>query len=432
LRGRYNFLKKRGVDFKIIEASSRVGGRQFSGTKLFPNNQFVEFGGEFIDSNHQNIKTLALRLGLKLEDLKALSLNNSEEFYFHSEKLSDNFLIEAFFPLAKIINSELVRCKKDPKYLKILDNLSLQEWLAKQNDVDYKLRALINQAYTGEFGLDTSKQSVFNLLWLLKVDAPSSFQIFGDSDERYRIVGGNDNLAKALGGILEKNIFLNESLVSIKDHGLSGYKLSFKRDGYIYDIDADYVVMAIPFSVLKEIDLNVSLSKEKLFAINNLAYGTNAKLYLNFTKRVWQESYNSSAYIISSSDLQSCWETSRLQPGENGILTVFKGGKGGIELGNVNLNNLASNTIEELGCIYPKLSASYVKANTRRFSWADFKFAMGSYACLGPGQVGMIEACQKREGNVIFAGEHCSPNFQGYMEGAVESGMQAAATVLAC
>ena len=66
-----------------------------------------------------------------------------------------------------------------------------------------------------------------------------------------------------------------------------------------------------------------------------------------------------------------------------------------------------------------------------RFHWASSPLAKASYACFAPGQYTSIEGAQREpSGRIYFAGEHCSFEFQGFMNGAAQTGREAAEAIL--
>jgi monoamine oxidase len=66
-----------------------------------------------------------------------------------------------------------------------------------------------------------------------------------------------------------------------------------------------------------------------------------------------------------------------------------------------------------------------------RWHWPTYPFTKASYACYKPGQwTGMRGAEAAPVGNLLFAGEHCSLDYQGFMNGGAETGRLAAETVL--
>jgi len=64
--------------------------------------------------------------------------------------------------------------------------------------------------------------------------------------------------------------------------------------------------------------------------------------------------------------------------------------------------------------------------------WPSHQYTLASYACYRPGQFATICGAEKKKvGNLLFAGEHCSLNYQGYMNGAAETGRKAANKIVA-
>jgi monoamine oxidase len=62
--------------------------------------------------------------------------------------------------------------------------------------------------------------------------------------------------------------------------------------------------------------------------------------------------------------------------------------------------------------------------------WKDPNL-LGSYSCWKTGQYTAFSGYEgARQGNCHFAGEHCSTNFQGFMEGGAEEGQRAANEIL--
>ena len=67
-----------------------------------------------------------------------------------------------------------------------------------------------------------------------------------------------------------------------------------------------------------------------------------------------------------------------------------------------------------------------------RMHWPTFAWTKAAYACYKPGQWTTIAGAEGLPvGNLFFAGEHCSYDFQGYMNGAAQSGADTAKAVMA-
>src|SRR5437667_10684839 len=96
--------------------------------------------------------------------------------------------------------------------------------------------------------------------------------------------------------------------------------------------------MAIPFSVLRTLLNNshayraAGFDSLKQTAIQQLGYGTNSKLHLQFQSRLWNTSGPwgiSTGYTFSDDGYQNCWDVSRGQAGARGILVNYTGGSVG-------------------------------------------------------------------------------------------------------
>jgi monoamine oxidase len=228
---------------------------------------------------------------------------------------------------------------------------------------------------------------------------------------------------------LEKPVEFGTKLESIANDG-NGFRLAVQQDGASSEVKADVVVLAIPYTILRQLDLRLKLPDAKRKAIRELGYGTNAKLITGFSRRVWEESH-STGYTFTDLEFQCCWETSRGQPGSHAILTNFAGGNLGLHLNEGDVQERAMTFASQVGKIYPGAAEAFTKKAVRQH-WPSAPFAQGSYTCYKPGQYSTLsEAVATPVGNLFFAGEHTSGEFNGYMEGAAESGERAAAEVLA-
>jgi monoamine oxidase len=161
--------------------------------------------------------------------------------------------------------------------------------------------------------------------------------------------------------------------------------------------------------------------------IQQLGYGTNAKLMMGFSSRPWRTTSMATGSSVSDiGQLQSTWETSRGYPGTVGVLTNFVGGDRGVAIGNGTAEERATEVLPWLDSVFSGSGAAYMTGSAVRQHWPTAPFALGSYACYRPGQASFSGLEGEAEGTFHFCGEHTSVDFQGYMEGAVETGLRAA------
>jgi monoamine oxidase len=442
-------LQQRGIASRVIEASTRVGGRMFSLRNFFPDDQLTELGGEYIDSDHEQLRALARELGLNLIDLSYNNGPNGHAYYFDNRLIpSDADFIEMFRPVARAIKNDLDRMKVrtrgkveisyDTPHGREIDGLSISEWFERRG-VTGLMSKVLNAAYVGEYGLEPGEQSALNLLLVIGDDPPpDGFQIFGASDERFHILEGNDAVPTRLAQRLDRPVELGTRLEAVRSEG-DGYRLSIRRDNTSAEIKADILVLALPFTVLRGLDVRVEMPLTKRRVIQELGYGTNAKLIAGFSRRVWQETNvtgyrfdtRSTGYTFTDLEFQCCWETSRGQPGTHALLTNFAGGRLGANLNQGTIQERAVKFVSQVDQIYPGTAAAYTGQAVRQH-WPSSPFVMGSYTCYKPGQYSTLaDWVAEPVGNIFFAGEHTSVEFNGYMEGAVETGQRAAKEVWA-
>ena len=430
-------LHRAGVPVRLLDAQSRVGGRCYSLHGRFPDAQVVELGGELIDSPHRAVRSLCDEFGIELDDLlggEDPSLDKAI-WYFHGARRTEREICEAFAPLAAKLQEDLQGLPRDATYrdtggLETLDRLSIDSWLYRAES-DGWFRRLVEIAYTTEYGLETRQQSALNLLSLIRPSCPP-FDVFGDSDERYHVRGGNDRMVSALAGPLAGVIEPESLLEAVTRRADGQIELTLRRGRRSRTLAAPHVVLAIPFTLLREVRIDLDLPQVKRNAIDRLGYGTNAKLMVGFQSRPWRTVGRSAGEVFADIGFQCVWETSRGQAGDSGVLTNFTGGSRGVYLGEDEPGTQAARLVKQLERVLPGVAAARGGAPAVRFHWPSHPWTRGSYACYRPGQRTTLRGAEgERVGNLHFAGEHCSMEFQGYMEGAVETGEAVARTLLA-
>ena len=428
-------LTQQGVPVRILEAQDRTGGRMYSLRDYFPEKQVVELGGELIDTNHESIRNLAGELGLTLDDFNTDDAALARDvWFFNGQRYSDAQVVEAFRPIAakideawETVTGEVVTYK-EPNNGQAIDNMTIAQWLDEAGAEGW-FRTLLDVAYTTEYGLEIDKQSAWNFLMMIDSN-PEPFRIFGDSDERFHVRGGNDLIPKALAEKLAAQIQTGTHLEAISQAADGSYRCSVRRGQSSETLSAQHVLLAIPFTMLREVKIDVEMPPVKRRAIQELGYGTNAKLMVGFAERLWRTAGGSNGSVLTDLPFQLSWEATRLQPGKSGVLVDFTGGNRGVEIGQGTAAAQAERFAADLERIFPGIAEK--RLGEVRFHWPTFQYTKGSYACYLPGQwSGFGGAEGERVGNLHFAGEHCSADFQGFMEGGCETGERAAAEILA-
>src|SRR6478672_9746314 len=230
-------LKQAGQRADLYEASDRLGGRCWTRRGDFAEGQIAEHGGELIDQNHNQTRQLAQELGLKLDNLHAAEVNGTEPFYYFDGR--PYAFAEATEDLKQIwqqIHKDVSAASYPTLYTQStqrgreLDAMSIADWIRAYvpGGAGSKLGQLLDVAYNIEYGAETNVQSSLNMLYLLGFAGPGQLRIFGPSNEKYHVRGGNDQIPTRLASLLQGQIMTGTALSSIRRNADGSYRLGFQ------------------------------------------------------------------------------------------------------------------------------------------------------------------------------------------------------------
>jgi monoamine oxidase len=433
-------LRQAGVDVHVYEALSRVGGRLLTARDIFvgsgiSNNReeaICELGAEFVGSFDATMHALAQELGLVLDDVSAVPNGFTGRRYISNGVRVEESKLREELDLALPGIEAAVRSAGEERVL--IDNTTLESWISK-NLAEYpNLKALLPGIFRAEFGVEPSQLSALHLLSLAGDPGDSQvFQLFNRREPRYRAargtggdaVPGMDQFATKIQANLPGRVHLDSRLRRVVPRG-GGYALVFEQpNGTGFEIEAEHVVFAIPFSVLREVDLSaLPLSQAKREIIAKLGYGTSAKFAGLFGTRVWRERALTGAVI---DDGRQLWDAT-LNTRELGVLAAVVGGKEGLTSGANDADALFDRLLPDLNLAFDGMITR--PSSAVRVNWPAARFARGSASAYRPGQWAQRGTEGRREGALHFCGEHCSLDFAGRLEGAAETGALAAAEIL--
>lgn len=433
-------LRRRGVVATVFDANDRVGGRCFSVRGVFPG-QVGERGAEFIDTLHKTMLGYANEFDLPVEEV---TKEPGEVFYFvNGARHSEREVVDEYRALVPAMRRDIQTTSGRPTADEhtpedvALDHTTLREWLTSRG-AGSTISGVIEAAYVGEYGREIDEQSCLNVLFFMHADRRAKFAPFGVfSDERYHVLGGNDQIPQALAERLPGQIDLGRFLVSAHKDAAGRVVLTFSDGG---TATADAVVFALPFSTLRDVDLSgLGLPAWKQFAIDNLVYGTNAKLLVGFRSRPWQAAGGNGSAYADLAHLQGIWETnpSRASAG-HAIVTDYTGGHLGASLSPLTVQADAEAFLKDFDIVLPGAASAATRDAggsllVDLWHWPTQPLWKGSYTSNHPGYFTTIANNEaKPVGNVYFAGEHTSSfyEWQGFMEGAAVSGIGAAGSIL--
>lgn len=403
-------MKQKGVSVTLIEARNRIGGRIFS-YKFDDAGLTCELGAEWVGASHTRLIELCKEFGLELQNHQFethLVLNG--EYKKHGDwdftpewKRKYDALLDHFNALPPESDA-----KKD------FDKLDWWRYLVNQGitEKDLEIRELLDSTDFGE----TIRQ----------VSAYAGISEYAESSEKnemdFHIKGGNSQiifkLAEAVGN---ENIILKTKVEKVEQRNDSVIVYCDNEKKY----ETDNVICTVPTFSLLKINWEPELPNDYLDALNELQYSRIIKTSILFSERFWKDE---SLDMITDTLPHYFFHSTKNQNGEKGVLTSYATGDRAYVLSKMN----EQKKIKEI-CKALKPAFGYVKKYAEKvvsYYWGSDAYTQGAYAIYNKHQwLDVRETLNKNHGRVYFAGEHLA-DWQGFMEGAINSGEEAADRIL--
>ena len=413
-----------GADVTVVEARDRVGGRVWTIRDGFVQRQHAEAGGDMIDDEHLELRTLVDELGLKLVRILANGFG-----YVRSDGPGRPHIVvrnasRGWARLARELREvvhtyRLAEQRWESPIAARLARQSVASWLDHVK-ADEELRATA----TGMRGFFLADPDELSLIALADQFAPADATTQG---RMYRIEGGNDRLATTLASRLGDRLHLGTDVVAVTHRG-KAVQVSVKNGRALSQISCDYAVLALPASLVRRIPITPAMPAQQHDAMSRLKYGKATRTLLQFSKRFWRAPGRPRAFG-SPLPFGAVWEGNEEQRGAAGILALLAGGSASDATQTLVAKHGPRTLVESLdwmGSANAELTAS------RQVVWEQDPYARGGYAYFDPSFDPALRSWLARPlGRLFFAGEHTSVRWQGYMNGAVESGRRAAAEIAA-
>jgi monoamine oxidase len=418
-------LNKKGIKAMIFESSARAGGRMFTMRNHFGEGITTDIGGEFVDTTHTDIIKLAKELNLDFYDLRLDKLS-PKTFYFGGKHMDQSDLRKAISPYANQIMKDIVSLPPlidhtTAESFRQFDEQSITQYLLSLG-INGWLFDFISVVLTREYGMEAGEQSAINFLIMFvpPLNADIDYQLFGPTHEVFKIIGGSQQLTDSIFETLKTQVIFNHRLTSVRQQANGEYEIVFSSPGGEHKEKADYILMTIPFSILRNISFAVPMAEEKRKCIDELGYGNSCKFVMGVNQKPWRNA-KQQGYTFTDLSFGAGWDSSQMQSFEKGSFTVFGGGNFGNYMNETKEELLKGNFHSELNTIYPSAENIFADKNIK-YCWAANPNAKGGYSAFKKGQWSTLSGWEETPvGNIFFAGEHVSKEFQGYMNGAAET-----------
>ena len=438
-------LKKAGLKATVYEAKPRVGGRIHSVTGTVGEGLVVDLGGSFINTSHEDMLALVEEFDLSLFNRVEAAENSPypvEGYFFDGKLHSEAEVADKLRPIARqIVNDATLLDADSDRYEPIFDRLSVAQYLEQHADkiTEPYIKVLLENTVRTEYGVEPKSSSALQLLYSLATVEGDKVSVLAGNDETYVVRGGSGKIIESLAAALSQQIQTKKRLQAIKGNG-DGYRLTFSDRSIV---DTDYVIMAIPLAVLRQVDLQVELKPKLRKFIQEVSLGHNEKAFAGFKNRVWQQKQGFAGGAWSDLDFPLIYDGTERQPdAPNAAINFFLGGEQIDAINSQATSVLQQNLLKNFEQIIPQ-ATSAATGEFIRTNWSRDPLIAGGYTNLEPGQYTEFseffyiesEVLEERQnvvaGNLIFAGEHFSDEYYGYMNGAAQTGRLAAKVMMA-
>ena len=382
---------------------THIGGRCWSLRGFFGGGLVGEHGGAFIDSTQHPIRRLAADLGLQEERINGGDLRTGVDVYWvndkrytHAEAAADwHAFGHAAFRKAYKIAPWPQRYDHSSPGGRRLDRISVPEWLDQSGiGAGSNFGQLMQSNVICEYGGDPADQPALNLIYLMAWNGNSLDPLAGD-DERWHIVGGNDQIVAGLVKRLpDGSIHQGQVLEAVRRNSDGSTTCTFTSGGTTTDVRAGRLVLALPFSTLRRVDLSkAGLSPRKMRAITQLGMGQNAKIHVGLSHKTWPKHGYAGGTYTGPEGYQCSWDDSAAYGPDQkpAVLLGFPGGS-------VARNHLTGSGhapapqadvrwfLDQIDRMFPGTSAA---ATGRAWEdhWSRDPWHLGAYRYLAPGPV---------------------------------------------
>jgi monoamine oxidase len=412
-------LETAGASVTLLEARDRVGGR-IRTIREFGHRQHAEAGADLIEEAQSEVFTLARELRLTPVQIlrKGWGFYGSNRGGRRRMTSAPGMFRQAAERLRpEIEDYKLAGRRWDSAVAAGIARQSVADWLQRVN-----AEAGVAAAMRGLRGFFLADPQDLSLLPV--VDQFASGGTPGEG-RMFRLAGGNDQLPERIAADLRATVRLNAIVRRIVRTRRS-VRITFEKRGR-HQITADYAVITLPASALRDLEFEPPLPEPQWKANTSLKYGAATRVLLQFATRFWRKPTRPSAYG-SDQPTGAVWDANEEQGGRAGILTLLAGGRASAVLqaiaNDAGIHGIVDR-LEWLGTPSALTAATMV-------TWENDPWCQGGYAVFDPGfDPGLRRWLRRPAGRLVFAGEHTSIQWQGFMNGAIESGRRAAAELRA-
>src|SRR6185295_19507680 len=146
-----------------------------------------------------------------------------------------------------------------------------------------------------------------------------------------------------------------QSVVRRIEQNETGVTITYSNSEGTQTITADRAICALPFTVLRDIEVFPTFSEGKQRAIRELKLTPVTRTFMEFRSRVWEQD-RLDGYGITDLEIQNTYSPTLTQPGRRGILASYTGGQRALDLGALSEEDRQGRVLRKSGELFGGLN----------------------------------------------------------------------------
>jgi monoamine oxidase len=422
-------IAAKGHSVAVLEARDRVGGRTFD--HHLGHGRVAEMGGQWAGPGQDKVLALAKELGIKTFE----TYSNGDAIYSYQgnkQTYSGDIPpangaslveLEAAITLANQMATQVPEKPWQAANADEWDSQTIETWI-RDNIHTEEARFLLRVAMEGVYGAEASNISLLDLLSAIRGAGGDVLTLTGDA-QTIRFVGGSQGLSKGLARKLGRRVILEAIVTEVQSaHGLARV-VSSKGEWR-----CRRVVVALPPPLVSTLEFHPALDPARVQLAQRQPMGSTVKVNVVYDKPFWRDDGLSGSVVADTSPIKVTYDNSP-PGGTPGVIVGFMEGFDGSRNYDARRRTRRQEVINNLAKFFgPK--ARHPKQYLE-LVWAAERFTGGAYGSYNPPGVltSLGHVAGRSHGLLHFACSDHSPEWPGYMDGAIRQGERAAKEVLA-
>jgi monoamine oxidase len=424
-------LAKADVDVLVLEARNRVGGRTYS--RPASDGTLLDLGGQWIGPTQDRLAALAEAVGATTfptyNEGKNIEFYGGERLAYEGpipmgDPVATMETIETLLELNLLASEVPLDTPWTATQAKEWDSTTVETWMQAHMQSEHA-RYLMTLGVQSVFSVEPRDLSLLHFLFYIHSGGNlNQLLSVADGAQERRFHQGAQIVSERVAEQLGERVILNAPVHTIQ-HGEQGVRVV--SDALV--VEAQWAILALPPTLAGRLRYRPALPAYRDQFTQRVPMGTVIKVQCLYERPFWREEGYSGQVTCDTGAVRITFDNSP-EDSSSGVLMGFIEGDEGRIWGRRTREERESEVLACFVRYFGEQAAQpieYVEQN-----WADEEYSRGCYAgFMAPGVWSSYgEALRQPIGRLHWAGTETATVWNGYMDGAIQSGERAASEIL--